>query len=99
MRWMRWPGLNPGYAENLALWLIDHAQHDNPATSVAKAHTVRLDGPLQQGLRDLSQWGERGVRPPDTKYMVIASQVLVPETASERGRPLSTGRRPKAATR
>jgi hypothetical protein len=76
--------LGPGFAENLALWFIDHAQHDNPASSVAKAHTVRLDGPLQQGLRDLSQWVEKGVRPSDTKYTVVASQVLVPETARER---------------
>jgi hypothetical protein len=77
--------LGPGFAENLALWFIDHAQHDNPATSVANAHTVGLDGPLQQGLRDLSQWVEKGVRPSDTKYTVIASQVLVPQTAGERG--------------
>jgi hypothetical protein len=46
---------------------------------------VRLEGPLQQGLRDLSQWVEKGVRPSDTKYTEVASQVLVPETASERG--------------
>jgi hypothetical protein len=28
---------------------------------------------------------EKGVRPSDTKYTVIASQVLVPQTAGERG--------------
>jgi hypothetical protein len=76
--------LGAGFAENFALWFIDHAQHDNPSTDAAKAHTVRLDGPLQQGLRDLSQWVEKGVRPSDTKYKVVDSQVLVPEAAGER---------------
>jgi hypothetical protein len=76
--------LGPGFAESFALWFIDHAQHDNPKTSLAEAHTVRLDGPLQQGLRDLSRWVEKGVRPSDTKYTIVASQVLVPETAGER---------------
>jgi len=77
--------LGPRFAENFALWFIDHAQHDNPATLLAKAHTVRLDGPLQQGLRDLSQWVEKGVRPSDSQYTVAASQVQVPAAASERG--------------
>jgi hypothetical protein len=76
--------LGPAFAQNFALWLIDHAQHDNPTSRLAEAHTVRLDGPLQQGLRDLSRWVENGVRPSDTKYTVVASQVLVPETAAER---------------
>jgi hypothetical protein len=76
--------LGPSFAETFALWFIDHAQHDNPKTSLAQAHTVRLDGPLQQGLRDLSQWVEKGVRPSETKYTIAASQVLVPDAASER---------------
>jgi len=76
--------LGHSFEDRFALWFIDHAQHDNPSTKVAHAHAVRLEGALQQGLRDLSQWVETGVRPSQTKYKVVASQVEVPEHASER---------------
>jgi hypothetical protein len=76
--------LGSGFADSFALWFVDHAQHDNPHTPIAKAHTVRLDGPLQQGLRDLAQWVEKGVRPSETKYSVSEAQVAVPARAVER---------------
>jgi hypothetical protein len=77
--------LGPEFAQNFALWFIDHAQHDNPKTDLSQTHAVRLDGPLQQGLCDLSEWVEKGVRPCETSYSVAASQVLVPQAAGERG--------------
>jgi hypothetical protein len=77
--------LGSGFEDSFALWFIDHAQHDNPANTRAHAHTVSFAGALQQALRDLSTWVEKGVRPADTRYTVTDSQVTLPGTASERG--------------
>lgn len=74
-------------AENFALWFIDHAQHDNPLTSLARAHAVRLDVALQRGLHDLARWVEKGERPTETNYRVEDSQVIVPAGARERSGP------------
>jgi hypothetical protein len=77
--------LGARFEDNFAVWFIDHAQHDNPATQQAHAHTVSFRGALQQALHDVSAWVEKGVRPADTRYEVIDSQVTVPETAPQRG--------------
>ena len=79
--------LGAGFEDEFALWFIDHTQHDNPQTPLAHAHTVRLSGALQQGLRDLARWAETGARPSDTRYRVTDSQVEVPAAAGERGGP------------
>ena len=70
--------------DNFALWFIDHAQHDNPQTTAAHAHTVSFAGALQQALRDLSAWVEEGVKPAQTQYEVRDSQVQVPADATQR---------------
>ena len=77
--------LGARFEDSFALWFIDHAQHDNPATRQAHAHTVSFQGALQQALRDVSAWVEKGIRPADTRYEVIDSQVTVPATAPQRG--------------
>ncbi len=77
--------LGSHHEAHFALWFIDHAQHDNPQTPAAQARTVGFSGVLQQGLRDLSDWVERGVRPRDTRYRVEDAQVLVPDDAQTRG--------------
>lgn len=77
--------LGDKFDETFALWFIDHAQHDNPLTVAAQARTVSFDSVLQQGLRDLAAWAEKGVRPSDTQYKVVDTQVVVPASASERG--------------
>ena len=77
--------LGARFEDNFALWFIDHAQHDNPATPAAHARTVSFEGALQQGLRDLSAWVEKGVRPADTRYEVVDAQVQVPQVADQRG--------------
>jgi hypothetical protein len=74
-------------ADNFALWFIDHAQHENPLTPLARAHAVRLDLALQRGLHDLARWVEKGERPSETRYRVEDSQVIVPASARERGGP------------
>jgi hypothetical protein len=41
---------------------------------------------IQQALRDLTQWVERGISPPrSTNYTVVDGQVVTPATATERG--------------
>jgi hypothetical protein len=76
--------LGPSFEDHFALWFIDHSQHDNPRTAAARAHTVSFEGALQQALRDLSAWVEKGVRPADTRYEVIDAQVKVPARADQR---------------
>ncbi|HET8711263.1 MAG TPA: PKD domain-containing protein [Spongiibacteraceae bacterium] len=70
---------------NFALWFIDHAHHDDPAAGKPQAHAVSFAGALQQALRDVSTWVEKGVRPADTRYEVIDTQVKVPAAAKQRG--------------
>lgn len=77
--------LGDRFEDNFALWYIDHAQHDDPKTPEAHAHTVSFGGALQQALRDVARWVEQGVRPNQTSYTVHDTQVEVPATASERG--------------
>lgn len=75
------------FDDSFALWFIDHAQHDNPSTPIARAHAAPLGGALQQGLRDLAQWVEQGTKPSETSYRVADSQVEVPASAAERRGP------------
>lgn len=77
--------LGERFEDSFVLWYIDHAQHDDPQTAAARAHTVSFGGALQQALRDLSTWVEKGVRPLETRYKVVDSQVIVPASAPERG--------------
>jgi hypothetical protein len=76
--------LGSRFEDSFALWFIDHAQHDNPLTSKAHAHTVSFAGALQQALRDVSAWVERGMRPAETQYEMIDSQVNLPANATAR---------------
>jgi hypothetical protein len=76
--------LNSRFEDNFAVWFIDHAQHDNPATTQAHAHTVSFAGALQQAIRDVSAWVEQGIHPSDTQYEVIDSQVKLPADATAR---------------
>jgi len=76
--------LGPDFADNFALWFVDNAHHENPLTAQQRAHVVSFGGALQQALRDLAAWVERGVKPSETAYRVEATQVLVPASAAER---------------
>jgi hypothetical protein len=47
--------------------------------------TVSYLGVLQQALRDLSMWVEKGIAPaPSTNYQIVDGQVVLPATANER---------------
>ena len=63
------------------LWMIERAVHGGPNT----LQTISYDNVLQQALRDVSAWVERGVAPPQTsEYRVDDGQVFVPDTAAAR---------------
>jgi hypothetical protein len=64
------------------LYFIDHAQHTPPVGVPAQARTVSYQGALEQALRDVSAWVEKGVKPPaSTNYKMVESQVEVPDSA------------------
>lgn len=71
--------------DNFRLWYTDHAPHGDAATQVEMTHNVSYIGVLQQALRDLSAWVEKGIAPPvTTNYKIEDGQVIVPPTAVER---------------
>jgi hypothetical protein len=72
--------------EEFRLYFIDHAQHTPPVGVTAQARTVSYQGALEQALRDVSAWVEKGVKPPaSTNYTIVDSQVEVRRAASQRG--------------
>ncbi|HEX7821855.1 MAG TPA: hypothetical protein VF463_14700 [Sphingobium sp.] len=67
------------------LWYTDHALHGDDMKQDDATRTVSYLGVLQQALRDLSAWVEKGIAPPETTgYRIDDSQVVVPATAAER---------------
>jgi hypothetical protein len=59
---------------------------EESAVSPAQARTISYQGVLEQALRDVSAWVERGAKPPtNTRYSVVESQVQVPARADQRG--------------
>jgi hypothetical protein len=67
------------------LYFTDNAMHGQPAPGPDRARIVEYTNVLQQALRDLAAWVEKGVPPPpSTNYKIVDSQVEVPATAAER---------------
>lgn len=67
------------------LWFTDHALHGDSTRQEDPTRTVSYLGVLQQALRDLSAWVERGVAPPaTTSYRVDDGQVVVAQPAADR---------------
>jgi len=73
------------------LWFVDHALHTTPLDMPGEptpARTTRVVayGPvLQQALRDVSAWVERGIAPPpSSQFSEADGQVFIPSTAAER---------------
>lgn len=70
---------------NFRIWYTDHALHGDSARQEDPTRTVSYLGVLQQALRDLSLWVEKGVAPPaSTAYSIADGQVIVPATAAAR---------------
>jgi PKD domain len=73
--------LGERYNDTFRLWYNDNADHIGPRTQ----RLVQYNGILQQALRDVSAWAERGVAPPEsTRYTVADSQISVPDKAPHR---------------
>jgi PKD domain len=71
--------------DEFRLYFNEHSQHTPPAGVPAQAVTVSYQGALEQALRDVTAWVEKGVKPPaSTNYKVVDSQIEVPETAAKR---------------
>lgn len=67
------------------IWFTDHALHGDLTKQEDATYTVSYLGVLQQALRDLSAWVEKGIPPPaSTHYKIEDGQVIVPATAAER---------------
>ncbi|WP_337102480.1 Tat pathway signal sequence domain protein [Paenibacillus sp. YIM B09110] len=67
------------YDDNFRVWYNDNADHISPART---SRLVQYDGLLQQALRDVSAWVEKGVSPArSTKYKVVDGQIEVPKQA------------------
>ncbi|UGQ10994.1 Tat pathway signal sequence domain protein [Yinghuangia sp. ASG 101] len=70
------------YEDSVQVWYNDNADHIG-------AHlpgVVDYGGILQQALRDVSAWAERGVRPPrPSRYSVTDGQISLPADADRRG--------------
>lgn len=77
--------------EHFCLRWTEHAEHMPPMLIPSPpnraASTWLIDGiPIvEQGLQDLVDWVEGGVRPPGTTYAYADGQVTLPAEAAERG--------------
>jgi hypothetical protein len=71
--------------DHFRLWYTDHALHGDEPRLEDPTRVVSYEGVLQQALRDLSAWVEKGVAPPaSTGYTIDEAQVIVPPTAALR---------------
>jgi len=83
--------LGPRLDDHYRLWFTDNAMHTAPAVMpgdrrpVASTRVINYTGVVQQALRDLSNWVEKGWAPPEsTTYEIVDGQVSLPPTAAER---------------
>jgi hypothetical protein len=83
--------VQPDADDRFRLWFVDHAMHMPPQAApddprpVRTTRIVNYGGMLEQALRDLAAWVEKGLpAPASTAYRVVDGQVLVPATAAER---------------
>jgi hypothetical protein len=87
--WYRWKvkqTLGAHSDDSFRIWMVDHALHG--ALPYTKQDAIRISGylgALQQALRDVSAWVEKGTPPPaNTNYKVVETQVVVAQKAADR---------------
>jgi hypothetical protein len=67
------------------LWYTDHALHGDLSKQEDPTRTISYLGVLQQALRDLGDWVEKGIEPPaTTNYKIEDGQVVISNTANDR---------------
>jgi hypothetical protein len=84
--------LGAGTDDQYRLWFVDHAMHGAPVVRpdettrpARNTRIVNFRGVLEQALRDVAAWAERGVAPPpSTDYELVDGQIVVASTASDR---------------
>ncbi|MCB1690699.1 MAG: PKD domain-containing protein [Halioglobus sp.] len=68
------------------LWFTENALHSPSESERAPTRVISYMPVLQQALRDLAQWVEKGIPPPPTTgYTVVDGQVILADTAAKRG--------------
>ncbi len=74
--------LGPRLDDHYRLWFVDNAMHTAPTVMpgdrrpVATTRVINYTGVVQQALRDLSDWVEKGLAPPpSTTYKMVDGQV------------------------
>lgn len=82
--WYRSQAAAAGRSDDFALYYVERAHHENPLDALQRANVVSFAGALQQALRDLAQWVEKGVQPLQTAYTVADTQVVVANDAATR---------------
>jgi hypothetical protein len=88
--WYRWKAQQKQVVDSrlddvFRVWFIDNAMHTAPQPGRDNTRIVEYTNVLEQALRDLAAWVEKGVPPPpSTNYKIVDSQVEVPVTAAER---------------
>ena len=72
--------------DNFRLYYNDNADHlEGPVTGAKANRIVSYDPIVEQALRDVAAWAERGIAPPrSTGYDLIDGQVTVPASAIRR---------------
>ena len=63
----------------------EHSNHGDYPSQPDPTHDIVYLGVLQQTLRDLAAWVEKGIEPASTNYKVENGQVILPDNAKERG--------------
>ena len=70
----------------MRLWYFDNVLHDDQTASVDELHVTTYLAGLKQALIDVAAWVEKGIDPlPSSNYTVNGGEILVPESADERG--------------
>jgi hypothetical protein len=85
--------LGAGYGDSFRLWVNDNADHLDGSVIASGTQDqqwtrlVNYVGIVQQAVRDVSAWAERGIAPPaSTSYSLADSQVkLASDAATRRG--------------
>lgn len=80
--------LGDQFDSNYRLWFNENSEHDYEGPKdIRKSLAVPYGGMIQQALRDLSAWVEKGVQPPNpTSYNVGEdNSIQIPSAAYERG--------------
>ena len=67
-------------------YIIDHALHQPPVSAAEGTRIVDFNGAVQQALRDLSVWVEKGIAPPmSTNYTMDEAQIVLEPGEAARG--------------